>query len=122
MAARTTRAVVLISGLAAGALFAVATPVAEVFLSIKSDVPPDQLALGIALFAPGLIGYGLMAHLSRVLYAGGHGRPAARDQVIGWIVVIAAQVTLVLTLPGRVGGRRSRLWAAPSVSAWRASS
>ncbi|WP_066368011.1 murein biosynthesis integral membrane protein MurJ [Herbidospora mongoliensis] len=106
MAARTTRAVVLVSGLAAGALFAVATPVAEVFLSVKSDVPPDQLALGIALFAPGLIGYGLMAHLSRVLYAGGHGRPAARDQVVGWIVVIAAQVTLVLTLPDAwvVGG------------------
>ncbi|WP_061300659.1 murein biosynthesis integral membrane protein MurJ [Herbidospora cretacea] len=100
LAARTTRAVVLISGLAAGALVAVAAPVAEVFLMTKSKVPPGQLALGIALFAPGLIGYGLMAHLSRVLYAGGHGRPAARDQVVGWIVVIVAQVLLVLALPG----------------------
>ncbi|GAB1823146.1 murein biosynthesis integral membrane protein MurJ [Herbidospora sp. RD11066] len=99
LAARTTRAVVLISGLAAGALVAVAAPVAEVFLMTKSTVPPGQLTLGIVLFAPGLVGYGLMAHLSRVLYAGGHGRPAARDQVIGWIVVIAAQIGLVLALP-----------------------
>ncbi|WP_030452218.1 murein biosynthesis integral membrane protein MurJ [Herbidospora cretacea] len=99
LAARTTRAVILISGLAAGALAAVAAPVAEVFLTTRSEVPPDQLTLGIVAFAPGLVGYGLMAHLSRVLYAGGHGRPAARDQVIGWLVVIAAQVALVLTLP-----------------------
>lgn len=100
LSARTTRAVVLISGLAAGALAAVAVPVAAVFLSqARTDVTESEFALAIALFAPGLIGYGLTAHLSRVLYADGRGRAAARGMVIGWLVVIVAQTIFALTFP-----------------------
>ncbi|MGI5156719.1 murein biosynthesis integral membrane protein MurJ [Microbispora sp. CA-102843] len=100
LAARTTRAVVLVCGLAAGALAAVAIPVAHVFLAqADTEVAAAEFARGIALFAPGLIGYGLVAHLSRVLYAAGQGRAAARGQIAGWLVVAVAQVAFVLVLP-----------------------
>ncbi|MFG1826965.1 murein biosynthesis integral membrane protein MurJ [Microbispora bryophytorum] len=100
LAARTTRAVVLVCGLAAGALAAVAAPVAHVFLAqADTAVAAAEFARAIALFAPGLIGYGLVAHLSRVLYAAGQGRAAARGQVAGWLVVAVAQVALALVLP-----------------------
>ncbi|MFC0552871.1 murein biosynthesis integral membrane protein MurJ [Planotetraspora thailandica] len=107
LSAQTTRAVVVVSGLAAGALAAVAGPVAQVFLGqADTQIPPEQLASAIALFAPGLIGYGLMAHLSKVLYASGLGRPAARGLVIGWLVVIGAQVAFALVFPAgwKLGG------------------
>ncbi|WP_169989156.1 murein biosynthesis integral membrane protein MurJ [Microbispora sp. H10836] len=100
LAARTTRAVVLVCGLAAGALAAIAGPVAHVFLAqADTEVAAAEFARGIALFAPGLIGYGLVAHLSRVLYAAGQGRAAARGQVAGWLVVAVAQVAFVIVLP-----------------------
>ncbi|WP_067179182.1 murein biosynthesis integral membrane protein MurJ [Microtetraspora niveoalba] len=100
LSARTTRAVVLASGLAAGALAAVAAPAAEVFLSqADTRIDPAEFARAIALFAPGLVGYGLTAHLSRVLYADGRGRAAARGMVAGWLVVIVAQVAFAAVLP-----------------------
>ncbi|NUP02241.1 MAG: virulence factor MviN [Nonomuraea sp.] len=106
LAARTTRAVVLVTGLAAGVLAAASGPGAVVFLGSKSDVPAPQLALTIAMFAPGIVGYGLIAHLSRVLYAAGRGREVATGTVIGWLVVIVAQTVLVLVLPDgwKIGG------------------
>lgn len=106
LAARTTRAVVLVSGLAAGVLAAASGPGAVVFLARKSQVPHDQLAVAIALFAPGLVGYGLIAHLTRVLYAAGRGRAVATGTVAGWGVVMVAQTVFVLLLPDewKVGG------------------
>lgn len=106
LAARTTRAVVLVSGLSAGVLAAASGPGAIVFLAGKSEVPPRELAAAIALFAPGLIGYGLMAHLGRVLYAAGQGRAVATGTVAGWIVVMVAQAVFVLVLPDdwEIGG------------------
>ncbi|MEU7748494.1 lipid II flippase MurJ [Nonomuraea sp. NPDC049158] len=99
LAARTTRAVVLVSGLAAGVLAAVAEPGAVVFLGFKSDVPAQDFARAIALFAPGLVGYGLIAQLSRVLYAAGRGRAVATGTVLGWGVVMVAQTVFALTFP-----------------------
>ncbi|MCF6475103.1 virulence factor MviN, partial [Nonomuraea sp. MG754425] len=106
LAARTTRAVVLVSGLAAGVLAAASGPGAAVFLAIKSEVPSGQLAAAIALFSPGLVGYGLMAHLTRVLYAAGRGRAVAVGTVAGWCVVMVAQIVFVFVLPGewKIGG------------------
>ncbi|MFG1946698.1 murein biosynthesis integral membrane protein MurJ [Nonomuraea sp. NPDC048826] len=106
LAAGTTRAVVLVSGVAAGVLAAASEPGAAVFLADKSDVDPVVLARAVALFAPGLIGYGLIAHLSRVLYATGRGRGAAVGTVFGWGVTMAAQTAFALALPGdwRIGG------------------
>lgn len=105
--ARTSRAVMLVSGLSAGVLAAAAGPVAVVFVAgTASEVDPAELARAIALFAPGLVGYGLIAHLSRVLYAAGRGRAAAAGTVTGWLVAMAAQTALVLLLPQdwRIGG------------------
>ncbi|MFB4294738.1 murein biosynthesis integral membrane protein MurJ [Nonomuraea sp. ATR24] len=100
LAARTTRAVVLVSGVAAGVLAAASGPGAVVFLGDKSTVSsPVELARAVALFAPGLIGYGLIAHLSRVLYAAGRGRAVAAGTVAGWGVVIVAQTVFALAFP-----------------------
>ncbi|MEV0200717.1 lipid II flippase MurJ [Nonomuraea sp. NPDC050691] len=99
LAAGAARAVVIVSGLAAGVLAATSEPGAAVFLWTKSDMPPSELARTIALFAPGLIGYALIAHLSRVLYAAGHGRAAATGTVAGWGVVMVAQTVFALTFP-----------------------
>ncbi|MFF0774411.1 murein biosynthesis integral membrane protein MurJ [Nonomuraea wenchangensis] len=106
LAARTTRAVVLVSGLAAGVLAAASGPGAVVFLGMKSEVPAVDLARAVALFAPGLVGYGLIAQLSRVLYAAGRGREAAAGTVAGWAVTMVAQTVLALALPAgwQVGG------------------
>ncbi|MGW5683420.1 murein biosynthesis integral membrane protein MurJ [Nonomuraea sp. NPDC003754] len=106
LAARTTRAVVLISGLAAGALAAAAGPGSVVFLGAQTRVPPIEMARAVALFAPGLIGYGMIAQLSRVLYAEGRSRAAAAGTVAGWVVAMLAQTVFVLALPDdwKVGG------------------
>ena len=61
--------------------------------STNADV--HALARAIAAFAPGLLGYGLVAHLGRALYARGHGRVAASATVAGWVAVIVADIALV---------------------------
>ena len=100
MAAATTRAVVLVSCAAAGVLAAVAVPVARVFLlGTHSTVAPGELARAIVAFAPGLVGYGLIAHAGRALYACGRGRASATATVTGWLVVMAAQAGFVLAAP-----------------------
>ncbi|WP_214414586.1 murein biosynthesis integral membrane protein MurJ [Sphaerisporangium fuscum] len=107
LSAQTTRAVVLVSGLAAGWLAAVAAPVAGVFVDgMPTSVSAAELARSIALFAPGLVGYGLVAHLGRVLYASARGRAAASGTVAGWVVVMVAQTAFALTFPGpwKLGG------------------
>ncbi|MEU8378240.1 lipid II flippase MurJ [Streptosporangium sp. NPDC048865] len=77
LTASTTRAVLLVTGLAAGVMAAVAVPVSRVFLEGTAGGDPAEMARGVALFAPGLVGYALMLHLARVLYACGRGRSAA---------------------------------------------
>ncbi|GGQ35394.1 putative peptidoglycan lipid II flippase [Actinomadura coerulea] len=95
--ASTTRAVILVSCAGAAALAAVAVPVAAVF----NPGHPDQqevLSRAVLAFAPGLLGYGLVAHLGRVLYACHRGRMGAAAVVAGWIVVMVAEVALVLSV------------------------
>lgn len=97
-AAATTRAVVLLSCGGAAVLAATALPVARIFLlGTVGDAPPGELADAIVAFAPGLVGYGLIAHTGRALYACGRGRASAVGQVTGWLAVIAAEVALALT-------------------------
>ncbi|MGA3150908.1 MAG: murein biosynthesis integral membrane protein MurJ [Streptosporangiaceae bacterium] len=98
-AAGSTRAVLLMSCLGAALLAAIAWPAAGVFAHRPEQVP--QLALGFALFAPGLIGYGLVACLFRVLLAAGRNRAAAAAMSGGWLLVIAADVPLAYAVPGR---------------------
>ncbi|TDB94781.1 lipid II flippase MurJ [Actinomadura sp. 7K534] len=95
--ASTTRAVVLVSCAGAAVLAAVAVPIAAVFNPGLPD-QQDVLSRAVLAFAPGLVGYGLVAHLGRVLYACHRGRAAAGAVVTGWLVVMAADVALVLTV------------------------
>lgn len=93
-AASATRATALASWLGAGLLAAVALPVARAFPALSHDVT-GQFALALALFAPGLAGYGLVACLSRVLLADNRIRIAAVTMVGGWLVVIVVDVVAV---------------------------
>jgi putative peptidoglycan lipid II flippase len=95
-AASSTRAVMLVSWLGAALLAAVALPVARLF---AGGAGAAQLTLAVALFAPGLAGYGLSAHLSRVLLAAGRGRVTAAALVCGWLLVIVADVVAVPVVP-----------------------
>jgi putative peptidoglycan lipid II flippase len=98
-AAGSARAVLLMSFLGTALVLAVAIPAAHFLAARHGQVP--QLEAGLALFAPGLAGYGLVACLSRVLLAAGRTRAAAIAVAAGWLVVIAADVVLVSLAPGR---------------------
>jgi putative peptidoglycan lipid II flippase len=94
--ASTTRAVVLVSCAGTAGLAAVAVPAATF---LDHDAVPAVLARAVLAFAPGLIGYGLVAHLGRVLFACHRGRDSAGATIVGWLVVIGADIVLVLMLP-----------------------
>jgi putative peptidoglycan lipid II flippase len=99
--ARTTRAVVLVTCAGAAVLAAAALPVGRFFAVIgPAGVAPIEMTRALVAFAPGLVGYGLVAHLGRALYAHGRGRAAAVATVAGWLGVLAADVALVLAAPG----------------------
>jgi putative peptidoglycan lipid II flippase len=57
------------------------------------------LARALVTFAPGLVGFGLVAFLSRVHYARGDARTPALATAGGWAAVVAADLVLVLALP-----------------------
>lgn len=97
-AATSTRAVMLVSWLGAALLAGAALPASRMFAAHAAS---SQLALTFAAFAPGLIGYGLAANLSRVLFACGRNRMAAFAMVGGWLLVIAADVVAVALVPAR---------------------
>ncbi len=101
--AATTRAVLLVSWAGAAVLAAVAVPVARLFLAATdSTYPPSAMAYALVAFAAGLVGFGLIAHLGRALYAAGAGRAAARAIVAGWAGVVVADLILVIALPPRL--------------------
>ena len=100
--AATTRAAVLLSALGAAGLVALAVPLATLLGLLMPGADPasaDRLAAGIAGFAPGLLGYGLFAVLSRALYARGDTGAAALAAVLGWAGVAGAAVGLAAVLP-----------------------
>ena len=100
VASRSLRAVVLLSVGAAAVLPAVAGPVARVLVEGAPGVSSvGALSAAITAFAPGLVGYGLLALLGRALYARGDGRTAAVATVVGWLGVAAADVLLVIAFP-----------------------
>jgi putative peptidoglycan lipid II flippase len=98
VAATSTRAAVLVSFLGAAVLAGTAAPAARVFVHPASA---RELALTFVAFAPGLVGYGLVANLSRVLLAGGRSRAAAVTTVAGWLAVLAADLAVVPFVPRR---------------------
>jgi putative peptidoglycan lipid II flippase len=103
-AASSARAVLLVSWLGAAMLAGAAVPAARMFIS-HQPVQARQLAFTFAAFAPGLVGYGLVACLSRVLLADRRHRVTGVAMAGGWLLVIVADVIGV----GLVGSR----WVVP---------
>jgi putative peptidoglycan lipid II flippase len=97
-AAASTRAILLASMLGAAALAGARTPLSRVFES-HSSAAAWVLATSLVAFAPGLIGYGLSANLSRVLYALGRNKSPALALSAGWLLVIVADLAIVPFIP-----------------------
>ena len=104
-AAASTRAVMVASWLGAAVLIGAREPIARVFES-RHDAA-SVLALALAAFAPGLVGYGLSANLSRVLYARRRNRAPGAAIAGGWLLVIVADVVIVPFVPAARGARCS---------------
>jgi len=100
-AAASTRAVTVASWLGAAVLIGAREPIARVFepQTAHSATAASVLALALAAFAPGLVGYGLSANLSRVLYARRRNRAPALAIAGGWLLVIAADAAVVPFVP-----------------------
>lgn len=98
--ARATCGVFAVSVAAAAALAAASEPVARLLVLHTAGHPdPGRLAGALVALAPGLVGYGLAAQLTRALYARHHGGRAAVAVVAGWVAVIGADLSLVRALP-----------------------
>jgi putative peptidoglycan lipid II flippase len=86
-ASATTRAVLLVALVGTVVLVAVAAPVAAFFERIDSGTVVNMGPALVAM-APGLLGFALIAHVGRALYALERGRAAATATVTGWVVVV----------------------------------
>jgi putative peptidoglycan lipid II flippase len=90
------RVVVVVTAAAAAAVAGAAVPVARVLvLRVPGNGDTRALALTLLAFAPGLVGYGLVAYVGRALYARASWRAAAVAICAGWATVIVADVLLV---------------------------
>jgi putative peptidoglycan lipid II flippase len=87
------------SAAAVAVLVATAAPVARVFLGREDLATVAALRATIVAFAPGLVGYGLVALLTRALYARGLWKAPTVCVVGGWLVAVAADVVLSAALP-----------------------
>ena len=97
-AASSTRATALASWLGAALLVGAAFPIARAFPGLD-EYAPSAFALALIAFAPGLVGYGLTACLSRVLLADGRNRMAAVPLVAGWLLVIVIDLVAIPLVP-----------------------
>ena len=98
--ATSTRAVMVASWLGVAGMVGTCIPLARVFQShVSQAADARQLAIALAAFAPGLVGYGLTANLSRVLYAVGRNRASALAVSGGWLLVIVADLLIVPFVP-----------------------
>ncbi len=97
-AASATRGVMLVSWLGVALLAAAAVPVARLFVF---GTGVHHLAQAFLAFAPGLVGYGLSAQLSRVLLARGRTRVTGTALAAGWLLVVVADVVAVSLVRAR---------------------
>lgn len=107
LASVTTRAVLVAGGAGAAALVAVAPAVATVFSLIGSGRVDliSSMDVALTLIAPGLLGLGLIFHVSRALYALERGRLAVLAVSSGWAtVVVASWVACAVLVPGARDG------------------
>ena len=100
LTARTMRSVLLGMCGAAAVLAVAAVPVGRLLVRGAPGAGSSvELAAAAVAFAPGLVGYGLLALLSRAFWARGDARTPALATVAGWLAVAVADVALVLALP-----------------------
>jgi putative peptidoglycan lipid II flippase len=98
--ARSGLRLVLLCGFAgAGALIAVADPLARLLLAAAPGAGAEELRRAVIAFAPGLPGYAVLAFASRALYARNRSRAAAVATSTGWLLVIVSDIVLVLLAP-----------------------
>jgi putative peptidoglycan lipid II flippase len=107
LAAVTTRAVLVAGAVGAAVLAAVAPAVATVYGVIGTGSPAliASVDVPLTLIAPGLLGMGLIFHVSRALYALERGRLAVLAASSGWLtVVVASWVACLVLVPGAPDG------------------
>lgn len=110
LVARTTRSLLLVTAAGVAALMAAAPYVERVFdVIVLGDAP--GMAVGLVALAPGLIGFALILHLSRALYAVDHGRAAVVATASGWGVSAIGAALVPVLFAGRSPNRDC---AAPS--------
>jgi putative peptidoglycan lipid II flippase len=98
--AGSTRSVVLVSCLGVALMGAVMVPAARVLAGQADQV--SQLSLAFAFFAPGLIGIGVIANLTRAMLAIGRLKIAAAAVVASTLLGVVAQVILVEIVSARL--------------------
>jgi putative peptidoglycan lipid II flippase len=100
--AASARAIIVATCAAAAVLFAIAVPTGAFFSALDAGrhSPAGQEALAalpgaLSAFAPGLVGFGLTALLSRALYI--QGRPAVAGGLValGWLIAAAGPLVLL---------------------------
>ncbi|HYY10838.1 MAG TPA: lipid II flippase MurJ, partial [Kineosporiaceae bacterium] len=105
-ASTTTRAVLAASAVGAAVLVATAPAVQRVFehVDVVGGVVLGSLGAAVTALAPGLLGWGLVAHLGRALNALHRGREAAVATAAGWLAVVVASLVAVRVVEGVAGG------------------
>ncbi|GAA1574182.1 hypothetical protein GCM10009804_33640 [Kribbella hippodromi] len=96
-AATSTRAVLLAGGAGAALLVGTAVPVARIFAydhGAVQEAKATSLGNGLIAFAPAAIGFAVLMHVGRVLYARHCGREVAVVTSAAWVVVALAGVVL----------------------------
>jgi putative peptidoglycan lipid II flippase len=111
---RALRAVIALTGVAAGVLIAAAPAIGAFFGILDArrgaeGASPEALeAMPAALtaYAPGLVGFGLVALLTRALYVRGRPLDAGTATALGWVVAAVPPLLFV----GRDAGPAVTLW------------
>lgn len=98
--AGSTRAVILMSCLGIAVTGAVTVPAAHVLAKQPNQVP--QLMLSFALLAPGLIGVGVIANLTRAMLALGRLKVAGVALAGSGLLQLVTQVVLAELVPARL--------------------
>ena len=103
MASGTTRAVLAEAALGSAALVAAAPAVTDIFVGIADGgAGMRAMSTTITWLMPGLLGFALMFHASRALYALERGRSAIAANVAGWgTVAVATPVIAAALAPAR---------------------
>jgi putative peptidoglycan lipid II flippase len=112
--ASSARAIIVTTSAGAAMLFAIAAPTGAFFSALDagrhSHAGQQALAAlpgALSAFAPGLVGFGMAALLTRALYV--QGRPAVAGGLValGWLI---AAIVPLLVLQGDAGPARTLLW------------